>query len=155
QYFWQYGVDNYYFTKRDHGRNLPFYEGLPPNCAHGRYDVPDIHVPSGSHQVYVTCDGSLYWRPDDQLAKEQCTAAAIANATGLRVQADLQIRSGPILPSETGNPNLALCNFQRITDAPSGAFRSLYDPFSRRFFVGTSNGQIFGTSGTPDQGNIW
>jgi hypothetical protein len=44
-------------------------------------------------------------------------------------------------------------SFTAIFTPPSGnggVFRSLYDPFSRRFFVGTTNGEIFATSGIPD-----
>jgi photosystem II stability/assembly factor-like uncharacterized protein len=49
-------------------------------------------------------------------------------------------------------------SFAAIFMPPSGkgdVFRSLYDPFSRRFFVGTTSGEIFATSGIPDAHSIW
>jgi hypothetical protein len=128
EYLWE----NAGLIKIDHGSKLAFGQGLPPQgCTTNVGGLPtaDIHVPIGFQQVYVTCNGSLYWRPDDQLTKEEC--------------------------SKTTSPTPPRCQFQKIDTPDGGAFRSLYDPFSRRFFVGTTTGQIFGTSGIPDRGTIW
>jgi hypothetical protein len=45
--------------------------------------------------------------------------------------------------------------FTPAASRDGNVYRSLYDPFSGRFFIGTTAGEIFATSGIPDANNFW